>query len=97
MSSQKVNNIFNSLYANRISVVRGETTIVNISLLFCILAALCAPWLVLGGAIAAVALGYKFSYIRHAEGFDSTVDAVVKDAERNVRSAVDAVGQAVRN
>ena len=38
MSSEKTNSIFNKLYANRIVFKREGSTIVNLSLLFCIIA-----------------------------------------------------------
>lgn len=91
MSSEKTNRIYNSLYANRISVKRNGTSIVNLSLIFCLIAFLTAPWLVIGGAIAALVLGYKFSYIRNAAEFSGNFDAVVQDAKNNVRSVMDAV------
>lgn len=69
MSTEKSNGIFSTLYRNRIKVDRSGTPIVNLSLLFCLIAALTAPWLVLGSAIAALALGYKFSYEQDAAGF----------------------------
>ena len=91
MSSQKANNAFTALYANRISVRKNGTPVINLSLLFCIIAVLTAPWLVIGGAIAALALGYKFSYLRNAAEFAASLNEVVQDAKSNVRSAVDAV------
>ena len=91
MSSTKSNNIFNKLYANRIVVKRNGSTIVNLSLIFCLIAFLTAPWLVIGSAIVAVALGYNFRYARNVGEFVSDFDAVVQDAKQNVRSAVDAV------
>ena len=91
MSSEKTNSIFNKLYANRIVFKREGSTIVNLSLLFCIIAFLTAPWLVIGGVIAALALGYKFSYARNVAAFTGSFDAVVAEAKNNVRSAVDAV------
>ena len=91
MSSEKTNRIFNNLYANRILVKRNGAPIINLSLIFCLIALLTAPWLVIGGAIAAMALGYKFSYVRNAEDFNSNVDTVIQDAKNNVRNVVDAV------
>ena len=64
MSSEKTNRIFNKLYANRIVFKREGESIANLSLIFCIIAFLTAPWLVIGGAIAALALGYKFHFAR---------------------------------
>ena len=91
MSAENTNRVFNKLYANRVVVRREEATIANLSLIFVIIAFLTAPWLVIGGAIAAVALGYKFSYRRADAAFTSNVDTVIRDAKNNVRSVVDAV------
>ena len=91
MSKEKTNTIFNSLYANRIIVKRNGAVIINLSLIFGLIAFLTAPWLVIGGAIAALALGYKFSFDRNAADFTGNFDEVVQDAKNNVRSVVDAV------
>lgn len=91
MSSEKANSIFNKLYANRIVFKREGATIANLSLLFCIIAFLTAPWLVIGGVIAALALGYKFSYARNVAAFTGSFDDVVADAKNNVRTVVNAV------
>lgn len=91
MSKEKTNTIFNSLYANRIIVKRNGSPIINLSLIFSLIAFLTAPWLVIGGAIAALALGYKFSFDRNAADFTGNFDEVVQDAKNNVRSVVDAV------
>lgn len=91
MSAEKTNNIFHTLYATRIIVRRNGESIINLSLLFCLIALLCASWLVIGGAIAALALGYEFSFVRNAPGFSKSFDEVVQDAKCNVKNAVDAV------
>ena len=91
MSAENTNRVFNKLYANRIVARREDTTIANLSLIFVIIAFLTAPWLVIGGAIAALALGYKFGYARNAADFVSDFDTVVQDAKNNVRTVVDAV------
>ena len=82
-------NWFSVLYRTRIRVDKEEISIVNLSLLFCLLAMLSAPWLVVGGAIAALVLGYRFSIQKNAPGFSGDFDEVVRDAARNVQSAVD--------
>ena len=91
MSSEKTNSIFNKLYANRIVFKREGATIANLSLRFCIIAFLTAPWLVIGGVIAALALGYKFSYARNVAAFTGSFNDVVADAKNNVRTVVNAV------
>lgn len=91
MSAEKKNGIFAALYCNRVTVTREGSTIVNLSLVFFIIAVLVAPWLVLGGAIAALALGYKFGFVRNAAGFCGNFDQVVSAAKANVRGVVDSV------
>jgi hypothetical protein len=85
------NRIFSFLYGNRVKVSKASTPVINLSLIFCILAVLTAPWLVVGGAVAALALGYKFGFERNAAAFCGDFDAVVKNAADNVRAAVDNV------
>ena len=82
---------FSLLYRTRIVITKGETTIVNLSLLFSIISLLCAPWLVVIGAVIALVLGYKFAIDRNASGFATDFEHVVKDATDNVKQVVDKV------
>ena len=91
MSTEKTNGIFSFLYCNRVKVNKGATPIINLSLIFCVLAVLTAPWLVVGGVIVALALGYKFGFERNAAGFSGDFDEVVKGAASNVRNVVEDV------
>ena len=91
MSAEKSNGFFATMYCNRIKVTKDGVTIVNLSLLFGIVALLTALWLVVVGVIAALALGYKFSFVRRAEGFNGNFNEVVEEAKGNVRNAVDNV------
>ena len=91
MTNEKKNSIFSALYCNRIKVSKGATPILNLSLIFCLLAVLTAPWLVVGGILVALVLGYKFGFERNAAGFNGNFDQVVKGAASNVRSVVDSV------
>ncbi|MBQ2953999.1 MAG: DUF4342 domain-containing protein [Clostridia bacterium] len=50
-----------TLTNTRIRVRKGEESILNLSLLFSLIALLCAPWLVIIGVVAALALGYRIS------------------------------------
>ena len=84
-------NWFSMLYRTRIRVDKGDVSIINLSLLFCVLAVLTAPWLMAGGAIAALALGYRFAIEKNAPGFSGDFDEVVRDAARNVQNVVDGV------
>jgi hypothetical protein len=91
MSNERKNSIFSFLYCNRIKVNKGGTPILNLSLIFCLLGLLSAPWLVVIGVAVALMLGYKFGFERNAAGFSGDFDAVVKDAAGNVRNVVDTV------
>ena len=85
--------IFSFLYHTRIKVMKGETTIVNLSLAFSLVSLLCAPWLVVIGAVVALALGYRFSFVRKAEGFSESWNNVVHNATDHVKSAVEQFGK----
>ena len=85
------NGFFGILYRTRILITKGDTSIINLSVLFSVISLLCAPWLVVGGAIAAVLLGYKFAIERNAAAFDKDFENVVKDAANNVKHAVENV------
>ena len=85
------NSFFSILYRTRLMILKGDTTIVNLSLLFSIIALLCAPWLVIVGAIVALVLGYRFSFERNAPAFDKDFEHMVKDAASNVKHAVEDV------
>lgn len=82
---------FSILYRTRVKVSKGDIPIINLSLLFSILALISAPWLVVVGFIVALALGYRFGIERGARGFASDFQEVVRDAAGNVKSAVDSV------
>lgn len=82
------NNLFSFLYRTRIKVMKEDVTILNLSLVFSLLALITAPWLVVIGAIVALILGYRFSAQRNAAGFSGSLDNVVKNAAGNVKSAV---------
>lgn len=89
MNTEKKNSIFSFLYCNRVKVSKEQTPILNLSLIFAVLAVLTAPWLVVGGVIVALALGYKFGFERNAAGFSKDFDQVIKGAASNVRNVVD--------
>ena len=82
---------FSFFYRTRVKVMRGDTVIVNLSLLFMLLAVCSAPWLAVAGLIFALALGYRFSLVRNDPGFCGNFDTVVQNAARNVQNAVDSV------
>lgn len=90
-TNQKKTGIFSLLYRTRLLVTKGNSQIINLSVLFSIIALLCAPWLVIIGAIVALVLGYHFSIDRNAAEFDRDFENVVKDAADNVKHVVENV------
>lgn len=88
----KKNGIFSFLYRTRIKMCKGETPVLNLSLLFCLIAVLTAPWLVILGVIAALVMGYQLSVERNADGFSGNFQQVVNEAAATVKSAVDSLG-----
>ena len=91
MATNKNNGIFSRLFGTRFIVTRNGAQIVNLSLLYCLIAAMAAPWLFVGSLIAALVLGYKFGCERNAADFGDSFDEVVREAKDNVRSAVDSI------
>ena len=85
------NHIFSFLYRTRVKVNKGETPILNLSLIFSLLVVVSAPWVAVAGLIIALVLGYRFSIERNAAAFSGDFDAVVKDAAGSVKAVVDSV------
>jgi len=82
------NNIFSKLYRTRIKVTKDHTPVINLSLLFSLVALILAPHLVIIGAIVAMVLGYRFSIQKDAPEFSGNLKEVVDDAAENVKDAV---------
>lgn len=82
---------FSFLYRTRIKVNKGDIPILNLSLVFTVLAVCSAPWLAVAGLVIALALGYRFSIERNAKGFSNNFQEVVNKAASNVKAAVDSV------
>ncbi|MCL1855494.1 MAG: DUF4342 domain-containing protein [Clostridia bacterium] len=87
--AQHSSSVFSFLYRTRVKVLKGSTTIMNLSLLFALVSLLFAPWLVIIGFVVALVLGYRFSITRNDPGFAESIQNVVQQAAGNVKSAVD--------
>lgn len=87
------NGIFSFLYHTRVKVMKADTTIVNLSVLFSLVSLLCAPWLVIIGAVVALLLGYRFSIVKKAEGFSENWDSVVHKGAEQVKNVVEQFGR----
>ncbi|MFH1511765.1 MAG: DUF4342 domain-containing protein [Bacillota bacterium] len=76
---------FKVMYRTRIRIRRGDMPILNLSLLFSLIALLTAPWLVVLGVLVALVMGYRLSVDRSGEGFEDTFEEVVENSKRNVQ------------
>ena len=83
--------IFSFLYRTRFRASKNGHTVVNLSLLFSVIALLSAPWLVILGLMAALVMGYRFSVDHNGLGFEQNFDDVVRNAAVNVKQVVDQV------
>lgn len=80
----------NKLYRARVKVTRQSVPILNISLLFTVVAALISPHLLILSAILILLLGYRVSFEKSDPAFaGENMDRMVKNAASNVRSTVD--------
>ncbi|MCE5344112.1 MAG: DUF4342 domain-containing protein [Eubacteriales bacterium] len=82
---------FSILYRTRFRVSKNGETVVNLSMLFSIIALLSAPWLVILGLLAALAMGYRFSVDHNGLGFEQNFDDVVRGAAGNVKHVLESV------
>ena len=83
--------LFTFFYSTRVKIHHGDTPIVNLSLLFMIVAVGTAPWLAAIGLIACLALGYQFSMERCSPDFQSSFSDVVGSARQTVKDAMNSV------
>jgi hypothetical protein len=86
---QRDNGFFSTMYRTRFRASKNGQTVVNLSLLFSLIALLSAPWLVILGLIASLLMGYRFSVDKNGLGFEQSFDDVVRNAAGNVKHAVD--------
>ncbi|MEA4999832.1 MAG: hypothetical protein VB087_10640 [Candidatus Limiplasma sp.] len=81
--------LFNRLYRTRFLVMKGSVPVLNISALFLIFAVMVAGWLVLGGVIAALLLGYRMRMERNHTAFmDDTLETMIQNAGQNVKATM---------
>ncbi|MBQ3484089.1 MAG: hypothetical protein IJA77_01135 [Clostridia bacterium] len=90
--------LIDKLYKARLKVHKGDTSIVNLSALFCILSVIIAAPLVVVGVICCLVLGYKFSFDSHDSAFDSdNLERMVRSAADNVKSSVSDFAKGFQN
>ena len=82
-------NFMTKLYRFRLKVKKGNVTILNLSLLFSLLALIISPHLVIIGAILMLVLGYHVSFDKHDADFASeNLERMVRNASENVKETV---------
>ena len=85
--SRRGHHTFNYLFRLRMKVQKDSITIANLSVLFLIIALLFAPWVVVIGSIAALVMGYRFTFERNSKAFaDDTLENMFKNAGNNVKN-----------
>lgn len=82
-------NLMTRLYRFRLKVKKGSVTILNLSLLFSLLALIISPHLVIIGAILMLVLGYHVSFDKRDADFASeNLERMVRNAGENVKDTV---------
>ena len=82
-------NFMTRLYQFRLKVKKGPVTILNLSLLFSLLAVIISPHLVIIGAMLMLILGYHVSFDKHDTDFASeNLERMVRNASENVKETV---------
>ncbi len=82
------------LYRTRIKVRRGNTMIVNLSVLFMILSLFISPRLAVIGLIISLLCGYKINLDKNDEEFAaSSIESMVRGAADNVRESVNGIAR----
>ena len=82
---EKNGSFFKFMYRTRVKIRRGDTPILNLSVLFSLIGLLTAPWLVILGLLVALVMGYHISIDRSGVGFEDSFDEVVENSKRNVQ------------
>ena len=86
---EKALSFLQKLYRSRIKVSKGETPVVNLSVLFGAATLIFAPHLTIAGIIISLILGYKFSFTGNDEAFASeNLEKMVRNAAQNAKSSV---------
>ena len=87
-------NAMSRLYQARFKIKKGDVVIVNLSLLFSLVALLISPHLVIVGAIVTLLLGYRLSFDKHDPDFASAnLEKMVRSASQNVKDSVTSMVQ----
>lgn len=85
----RLHDLVSRLYQFRLKVKKGDIVIINLSLLFTLLAVLISPHLMIIAAILILVLGYHVSFDKHDPDFAAVnLEKMVRSAAQNVKSTV---------
>ena len=85
----KFSGILHTVYCMRLKIRKDDVTIINFSVLFCLVCAVFAPYLTIAGCVIALILGYRFAFIKHDSSFDQEdLESKFQHAANNVRSSL---------
>ncbi len=95
-TKSKAIGILQKIYRSRVKIRKGETSIVNVSVLFAGLCLLFAPHMTIAGIIASMLLGYQFSFSGMDPEFASdNLEKMVRNAAQNAKNSVSSVVQTI--
>ena len=82
------------LYQTRVKIRKGDTMIINLSVLFMVLSMFISPYLTVIGLIISLLCGYKINMDNaDAEFTSSSVESMVRSAADNVRQSVNGIAR----
>lgn len=95
-TKEKALNFLQKIYRSRVKIRKGDTNVVNLSVLFAALCLLFAPHMTIAGIIVSMILGYQFSFSRNDTDFaGENLEKMVKSAAQNAKSSVSSVVQSI--
>ena len=97
-TKEKAMNLLQKLYRSRVKIRKGDTHVVNVSVLFAAVCLLLAPHMTIAGVIISMILGYQFSFTRMDPDFAAeSIEKMVRSAAQNAKSSVSSVVQTISN
>ena len=97
-TKEKAINLLQKLYQCRVKVHKGDTPVVNLSVVYGAAALIFAPHITITGIIIAMILGYRFSFSQMDADFaNDNLKKTVKNAADNVKATVNSVAKTIKD
>jgi hypothetical protein len=88
-NAKKAGNFFGRMYRFRLMIKKGNVTILNLSLLFSLVALLISPHLMFLSLLLILVLGYRITFDTNSADFATdNLESMVKNAAQNVKTTV---------